>query len=32
MNEISKGEGKVTLGDFTKKDGRYSDGKNITTF
>lgn len=26
VNEISKGEGKVTLGDFTKKDGRYSDG------
>ncbi|KAL2725116.1 putative serine/threonine-protein kinase tsuA [Vespula squamosa] len=29
-NEVSKGEGKVTLGDFTKKDGRYSDGSGYT--
>ncbi|XP_046814360.1 dentin sialophosphoprotein-like [Vespa crabro] len=26
VNEISKAEGKITIGDFTKKDGRYSDG------
>ncbi|KAI4473659.1 hypothetical protein M0804_015243 [Polistes exclamans] len=31
VNEISKGEGKATLGDFSKKDGRYSDGSGYAS-
>ncbi|KAI4474635.1 hypothetical protein M0802_015517, partial [Mischocyttarus mexicanus] len=31
VNEISKGEGKGPSGDFSKKDGRYSDGSGYAS-